>query len=312
MPPLVLGSLFTGIGGFDLAARRCGIPVAFMCEIDPFCRAVLCKQFGCVPVERLGPAELVMYLVQWRVWRPGTTPPPTILYGDVKTFAADCWRGIVSLLCGGYPCQPESHAGQRRGAADDRWLWPEMRRLYCAVRPRWVVGENVYGHVSLGLDGVLADLEADGYETWPLVIPACAAGACHRRDRVWVVVHANDGHCAGNQAGAKQAGRLDAPSALRVAAHAHRERCQQPRQLPQPGGPEHPRAGGETWWPAEPALCVADDGLPGGLVRRERGGRVRGWRSKTLRAAGNALVPQVPEVLFGLMLEIEENGFATT
>src|SRR5690606_15628628 len=90
---------------------------------------------------------------------------------------------------GGYPCQPFSLAGQRRGAEDDRHLWPEMRRVIDTLRPRFVLAENVAGHISMGLDTVLADLEADGYTAGAVVVPAGAVNALHRRDRVWRLAH---------------------------------------------------------------------------------------------------------------------------
>ncbi|MFC0331693.1 DNA cytosine methyltransferase [Paenibacillus sepulcri] len=103
--------------------------------------------------------------------------------------------GTIDLVSAGYPCQPASFAGKRRGEEDDRWLWPEVRRVLSEVRPRWFIGENVFGHVSLGLDTVLTDLEDDGYAAEAIVIPAAAVYASHRRDRVIVL-----GYSQGNDA----------------------------------------------------------------------------------------------------------------
>ena len=152
--------LFSGIGGFSLGLERTGgfETVAF-CEIEPFPRRVLAKHWPEVPC-----------------------------YEDVRELTgADI--GPVDVICGGYPCQPFSSAGKRQGAADDRHLWPEFMRLVAELRPAWVIGENVAGHISMGLDDVLADLEAEGYACRTFVIPACAVGAPHRRDRVWTVAH---------------------------------------------------------------------------------------------------------------------------
>ncbi|MBX6424169.1 DNA (cytosine-5-)-methyltransferase (plasmid) [Thermosulfurimonas sp. F29] len=155
--------LFSGIGGFALAARwvwgKAHRVLAFV-EIDPFCQEVLRKHFPGVPI-----------------------------HDDIRTFKATHLVGRVDLLTGGWPCQPFSHAGKRRGKADDRYLWPEMRRIIEECRPRWVVGENVAGIINLALDDVLSDLEALGYEAWPIVVPACAVNAPHRRDRVWIVAY---------------------------------------------------------------------------------------------------------------------------
>lgn len=130
--------------------------VAF-CEIDPYCRAVLAKHWPGVPV-----------------------------YEDVRTLP----RVGCDVVAGGWPCQPWSVAGKQRGADDDRHLWPAMLDVIRRERPAWVLGENVAGIVSLGLDAVLADLEAEGYAWRAFLIPACSVGAWHRRERLFVVAHA--------------------------------------------------------------------------------------------------------------------------
>lgn len=155
-------SLFSGIGGIDLAMEAAGITLVGQVEIDPFCRTVLAKHWPYV--KRLG---------------------------DVHEVVGDEF-GAVDLLGAGFPCPPVSVAGQRRGAADDRWLWPEVARLITAMQPAWVVLENVPGLISLGLDDVLADLETAGYEAQTLVLPACATGAPHLRERVFVVAYRNN------------------------------------------------------------------------------------------------------------------------
>ena len=160
-------SLFSGIGGFDLAAEWAGWTNAFNCEIDPFCRKVLKYHF-----------------------------PDAEQYGDIRTTDFTIWRDRIDVLTGGFPCQPFSLAGKRKGTEDDRYLWPEMLRVIRTVRPRWVVGENVYGIVNwsegMVLDTVCSDLEAAGYEVQPYIISACGVGAPHRRDRCWFVAHRTD------------------------------------------------------------------------------------------------------------------------
>ena len=157
--------LFSGIGGFSLGLERAGPfrTVAF-CEREPFPQAVLKKHWPEVPI-----------------------------YDDVRTIPTD-ELGRIDLICGGFPCQPWSQAGQQRGAEDDRDLWPVMASLIEKLRPQWVIGENVRGFVNepLGLKRSLSDLESIGYQAVPFIIPACAVGAPHRRDRVWIVAHAND------------------------------------------------------------------------------------------------------------------------
>ena len=157
--------LFSGIGGFSYAAERLvgGFETIGFCEIDPYCQKVLKKHWPDVPI-----------------------------HDDVRKLAddADRFRGLVDVVCGGYPCQPFSLASaNRKGQEDDRHLWPQMLRIIQAARPRFVIGENVAGHITLGLDNVLSDLEAENYTARAFVIPACAKDAKHRRDRVWIVGH---------------------------------------------------------------------------------------------------------------------------
>lgn len=160
-------SLFSGIGGFDLAAEWAGWTNAFNCEIDPFCRKVLKYHF-----------------------------PNAEQYEDIRTTDFTVWKDRIDVLTGGFPCQPFSLAGKRRGTEDDRYLWPAMLDVIRTVRPRWVVGENVYGIVNwsegMVFEQVCADLEAAGYEVQPYIIPACGVGAPHRRDRCWFVAHRTD------------------------------------------------------------------------------------------------------------------------
>ena len=156
--------LFSGIGGFSLGLESAGPfrTIAF-CEQDKFCQAVLRKHWPSVPI-----------------------------FDDVRTIPTD-GLGRIDIIAGGWPCQPWSQAGQRRGAEDDRDLWPEVARLVGELRPRWLVGENVRGFVNqpMGLQRSLSDLESLGYQTVPFIIPACAVDAPHRRDRVWIIAHAN-------------------------------------------------------------------------------------------------------------------------
>ena len=157
--------LFAGIGGFSYAGEKLvgGFETVAFCEYDEHAQKVLRKHW-----------------------------PDTEIIGDIRELAndADRFRGMVDIITGGYPCQPFSTAGKRRGDQDDRHLWPEMLRVIEAVRPRWVIGENVAGHISMGLDTVLSDLAGCGFSCRCYVIPAVAADAPHRRDRCWVVAHA--------------------------------------------------------------------------------------------------------------------------
>ena len=164
--------LFSGIGGFSYAGEKLvgGYETVAFCEYDKHAQKVLRKHW-----------------------------PDTEIIDDVRELAndADRFRGLVDIVVGGYPCQPFSLAGVRRGDKDDRHLWPEMLRIIQAIRPTWVIGENVAGHISMGLDTVLSDLEAEGYQARCFVIPAVAADAYHRRDRCWIVGYSkHDGSSA--------------------------------------------------------------------------------------------------------------------
>jgi DNA (cytosine-5)-methyltransferase 1 len=155
-------SLFSGIGGFDLAAEWMGWENVFHCEWMPFPRQVLKYHF-----------------------------PNSISYEDITKTDFTIHRGQIDVLTGGFPCQPYSVAGKRLGKEDERHLWPEMLRAICEIEPTFVVGENVRGLVNwnggMVFDEVQTDLENAGYEVIPFIIPACAVGAPHRRDRVWFI-----------------------------------------------------------------------------------------------------------------------------
>lgn len=159
--------LFSGIGGFSLGLERAGFKTVAFCEIEEFPRKILKKHWPHVPIY-----EDIRKLTRKKLEQDGITD--------------------IGLICGGYPCQGESHAGKRQGKEDDRWLWPEVFRLLREFKEQgkpvpWFIGENVAGHVSMGLDTVLSDLESEGYATQTFIIPACAVDARHRRDRVWIL-----------------------------------------------------------------------------------------------------------------------------
>lgn len=184
-------SLFSGIGGAEVAASMMGWQNLFHCEIQEFPRKVL------------------------DYWFPNSES-----YEDITKTDFTKWHGKVDVLTGGFPCQPFSLAGRRKGADDNRYLWPQMLRAIRQIHPTWVVGENVNGIKTMvescqvtqmgrtdylfeenhlyreesrfTLDKICADLEAEGYSVQPIVIPACAIGAPHRRDRVWIVAHRSD------------------------------------------------------------------------------------------------------------------------
>ena len=196
--------LFSGIGGFSLGLERAGgfETVAF-CEIEEYPGKVLAKHWPDVPIHR-----------------------------DVRELDGNDYAGRTDLICGGYPCQPFSHAGKRQGGEDDRHLWPEVHRLVATIRPTWCLFENVAGHISMGLDQVLSDLDDEGYASQTLVVPACAVDAPHRRDRVWIVAHATqfrrDGseHYGENDTPQRVQGQSGGSGCANDVAHAHGQRLQ--------------------------------------------------------------------------------------
>lgn len=161
------GSLFSGIGGFDLAAEWIGWENVFHCEINPFCQKVLKYHFP--------NAESLM---------------------DIKTTNFKKYNGTIDIISGGFPCQPYSQPGKRKGKEDERHLWPEMLRAIREIQPSWIVGENVPGLLNWNRGMVLAeiktDLESEGFEVLPpCILPACSKNAPHRRDRLWIIAHSN-------------------------------------------------------------------------------------------------------------------------
>ena len=151
--------LFSGIGGFTLAGEWAGFRTVVFCEKEEFCQKVLKKHWPEIPI-----------------------------IPEIRDFDGTKWRG-ATLLTGGFPCQPFSDAGRKRGKEDDRYLWPQMLRVIKEAKPRWILAENVPGIFRMALDTVLSDLEGEGYTTGTLIIPACGLNAPHRRDRVWIIAY---------------------------------------------------------------------------------------------------------------------------
>ena len=262
--------LFSGIGGFSLGLERTGgfETVAF-CEIEPFPRKVLAKHWPSVPC-----------------------------FDDVRTLKGTD-VGPVDVICGGYPCQPFSTAGKRGGAEDDRHLWPEFSRLVAELRPTWVIGENVAGHISMGLDDVLSDLEGQGYACRTFVIPACAVGAPHQRYRCWTLANANQGRRNRVHIREKTESNADAASMPRAphVADADGSRCNRNWSNFHSKGRAKVRSGlargsyidRASQWSIEPDVGRVAHGVP--------------QRVDRLKALGNAVVPQIPEMIGRAILD---------
>ena len=334
-------SLFSGIGGFDLASEWMGWQNVASCEINPF-----------------GNKVLEYY------W------PNAYHHDDIKTltyeklnqelttrFGAD-WHSDDIILTGGFPCQPYSSAGKRLGKEDERHLWPEMCRVIREVKPTWIVGENVLGLVNwsggLVFEEVQADLEAEGYEVQPFVLPACAVNAPHRRDRVWFVAYSKsagkyrklgndtgqekknwscndefDSSSSGNakntlcsrclqrktdKKGAKNGEQrhLGSRNSKRIyrtkmaGYSADTSSCGR-RQVGRFGKSgqldQTSKVGNWENFPTQSPVCTGDDGLSSKLD----GITFPKWRNESIKSAGNAIVPQVVYQIFKAIEEYEQN-----
>ena len=276
------GSLFSGIGGFELAAEWCGFENVFSCEQNPFGQRVL-KHY----------------------W------PNADHHDDVKTFPASNYTGRIDILTGGFPCQPYSVAGKRLGKDDDRHLWPFMLDIIREVAPTYVVGENVRGLVNwsggLVFEEVCADLETEGYDVQPFILPATGVGAPHRRDRVWFVAYTNN-----RRKGREVQARRDEPAGIgQDAADTKRNGLEHGAErggVESGEGEARERVAGHvtaTSWARFPAfapVCGGDDGLPTELD----GISFPKWRNESIKAYGNAIVPQVALQIFETIKQMEQ------
>ena len=272
--------LFSGIGGFALAARWNNIQTVGFVEYEDYPRRVLSKQFPGVP-----------------------------LFGDIRDFDATPFQG-VDLLTAGIPCQPFSRAGKQRGQEDDRWLWSEMRRVVIEAQPTYLIIENVAGFIDLALDTVCADLEAEDYATGTVVLGAASVNAPHRRQRIWCLAKRlgnPNGERFQEQQVCVQQGRQDQTRAEVTGsgpdvAHSSIHGTQGLRT----SGIEesHPHAGqevslcsyeriGPSYWETEPVVGRVVDGLSNRVDR--------------LKGLGNAIVPQVAYEIIRCMKEIDES-----
>jgi DNA (cytosine-5)-methyltransferase 1 len=282
--------LFSGIGGFAYAVDQVWDNVEHIfCEIDPYCQQVLKKH-----------------------WK-GVT-----IYGDIRELITDTenqrlegaseiekneysrW-GHISLLTGGFPCQPFSQAGKRKGTSDNRYLWKEMLRVIQLTKPTWIIGENVGGLVTwnegLVLEQVCTDLEAEGYEVQPFIIPACAVNAPHRRDRVWIVANRQIAKLTGNRS--KQGGEQNrltnknshAQDSIGQRSGGGMENSGQVLERQSTKTENEGPSWEENWLEVATELCSLDDGLPVELDEFKL--TEAGHRVQQLKAYGNSIVPQV-------------------
>jgi DNA (cytosine-5)-methyltransferase 1 len=272
--------LFSGIGGFSLGLERAGMQTVAFCEIEPYCRAVLRKHWPNVPC-----------------------------YEDVRNLTADRLRadGIsIDVICGGFPCQDISTAGKGAGLAGARsGLFYEIARLIGELGPRYVILENVAALLSRGLDQVLGTLASLGYDAEWHCIPASAIGAPHRRDRIWIVAYSNSTQCQGNGLSSRIYSQFNGSwidrSKTKDVANAF--------SFGQSGSGEFGDASHSTSNGKGQAIKSLNGGI-GQIWRTEPNvGRVANGvpnRVDRLKALGNAVVPQIPEIIGRAIMEAEK------
>jgi DNA (cytosine-5)-methyltransferase 1 len=281
------GSLFSGIGGFDLASEWMGWENVFHCEWNEFGKKIL-----------------------HHYW------PNAESFDDITKTDFTKYANTIDILTGGFPCQPFSLAGKRKGTNDERYLWGEMLRAIQEIKPRFVIAENVFGITNIdgGLvfEQVCLDLEAEGYEVQPFIIPAAAKNAPHRRDRCWfIATNANsDGFNERNgndeintsQGGEYALGDIDKISidteCVRWNAirndNGELEKTQQAECREQQFSGTNST---QNWWgnfPSKSPICRRDDGIPTKLD----GITFSKWRNESIKGYGNAIVPQVAYEIF--------------
>ncbi len=256
---------------------------------------------------------------------------------DIRKTDFSIYRKRIDILTGGFPCQPYSLAGKRKGTEDDRHLWPRMLEVIREIQPRWVVGENVDGIINwdrgMVFEQIQADLEAEGYEVQPIILPAASVGAPHKRDRVWFIAN-NPGTNErmrtnrNRQEESKERKRFSQSefrAYCRNDGDANSERFQRRDIQREPGKTRinfiEPGAQGDksnTWddFPTQSPLCGRNDGISAGLdlapiykgkAKRKKADPFNKWREESIKAYGNAIVPQVALEIFKVIQEMEDN-----
>uniref|UniRef100_A0A6M3JZ01 Putative methyltransferase n=1 Tax=viral metagenome TaxID=1070528 RepID=A0A6M3JZ01_9ZZZZ len=317
-------SLFSGIGGIDLAAEWAGFEMVCFVEIDKFCQKVLTKHWPDTPIigdiRDVTKEKVMAFTTGSRSWsadrdalhegratseggREGLSQDPE---GQVRVAVSDNQpagfngsaersrtHSPITLITGGFPCQPVSIAGKRRGKEDDRWLWPEMLRVISEVRPTWVVAENVAGLIRMGLNDCLADLEGQGFEVQPFLIPACGVNAPHRRDRIFIVARNAKGN-GGDKVRSLWEGedtharRVCEDVADTTASRLQRDRSELSRWRYNESAKQ---SNGNEWWAVEPDVGRVASGVSSRVDR--------------LKSLGNAVVPQQIYPILRAIAEIE-------
>lgn len=284
------GSLFSGIGGFDLAAEWAGWENVFHCEWNPFGQRVL-----------------------QHYW------PNAESFHDINTSDFSKYANGIDILTGGFPCQPFSSTGKRRGTDDPRHLWPRMLEVISTIKPRWVVGENVYGLLNwsggLVFEQVHLDLEAEGYTVQAYVLPAAGVGAIHKRDRIWFVAYANGNvdskyTTRGLDLGWPSVGNSNNSQKLQypgLGNHATNSNGKRRASQKTMGGTKRNKFNNQLLFEHGEVFKSALLGENDGLSRELDGITFSKWREESAQAYGNAIVPQVALQIFKAINEYEQH-----
>ena len=258
--------LFSGIGGFSLGLEATGgfETVAF-CDYDSYCQKILRKHW-----------------------------PWVTIYDDIKELNHEKLNSNghtkIDIITGGYPCQPFSVAGRKKGEEDPRHLWPEYFRLIKELRPSWIIGENVSGHVKLGLDTVLENLESEGYSARTFSISASSIGANHQRERIWIVANSGCSWGSGSEFQRKNENEIKKENANQFErsssssqsdmVYSDSERLEKWESIGENFSQEYQTLIGADWWSIEPDVGRVANGVPKRVDR--------------LKSLGNSLVPHIP------------------
>ncbi len=252
-----LGSLFSGGGLGDFGFMAAGMDITWQCEIDEYCQKILALRY-----------------------------PESKKYRDIKILKGNDLEK-VDIITGGFPCQPFSYAGRRKGKEDARNLWPEMYRIIELQKPRWVICENVPGILNLAIDDVLADLEGQGYETWPVLFPSHALGAWHKRDRIWIIANTPDPR-AETMCERKESTVETISYAISNGLHCAKTHASEP----QSNGQKNWLSIGDGFWPFEPKIRRVAHGIADRVHR--------------LKMLGNGQVPACTYVIGKMIMDIEK------
>lgn len=334
--------IFGYIGGFSLGLERAGMQTVCFCECDPFCQKVLNKNFPGVPVH--GDIKTFHWPIANTKYKGciggsggSDTDGNGIQEGEqtgCESRSAATRRNEINidLICGGFPCQPFSCAGKRRGTNDDRFLWPGMLRIIKEVRPTWVIGENVAGIKSIFqyestspmegrqfiskeeaeacfegmceregrnvLDMVVGELEEIGYEVQPFLIPACAVNAPHRRDRFWIIANNTGARLDGSASNGPTRTDSHAADTKHTTTTRYGQDSRGILSVTEPIRLNNCNQWDENWYTVATRTCVRGihDGVPRGMDRVNR-----------LKALGNAIVPQIAEIIGRAIMEVENS-----